>query len=734
MPPLYILSLCLMITISLVSADRIASFGPNLQDRTYSIAPNLSPPDLLVTTQGSTSLNDTLPPDLPSSRVTEALRFIQTTLYVPPTSLRLTDHLRSHHTNITHLHFRQVLDGLDIINANVNVNIGDNLTVLSYGSSLHTPSRPISPGGTEGNTSVQTIHTHIHPSHRWSSPSSSTSTPIMAVQALGQHLHRPLNASQLQERSMSASSSGHPQATSKDHVISGVPYALEPTVVRQAYLRTSSDQVVPVWQVILRTKEDWINAHLDRSQLHVLSLSNWVSDAQYRIIPLNSQDPFSSPGSLIHDPADLEASPLGWHQPGKTKKPRTDTIGNNVFSQEDWDGKGDVTGWEEKVRPDPGSSLSFDYPLPPPSTKPKDYIDASITNLFYWTNRMHDFLYKYGFTEEFGAFQEDNFGRFSDAKANDAVVAYAQDGGGSDNANFASPPDGQKGVLRVYLFHGGLSGWRDAALEVDIVIHEYTHGLSTRLTGGGSNADCLAWGEAAGMGEGWSDFIPILLQVTPESSPSQEVFMGVWVMGGGSSIQVGEGGGADSRPRRGIRKYPYSTLFSSNPTTYGYLNDPSWYGEVHSTGEIWCNILWEMAWALMGQGSHSSNLFDGPNLSSGNALALQLVIDGMKLQPCQPTFISARDAILQAEMSLKQGKHSCALWSAFSKRGLGPKASSNGPGKVIEDFSLPSACAPTIAQSKLRKRDDTHKSSWGRGWGLSGWRWPWQSRRLGLLG
>ena len=66
---------------------------------------------------------------------------------------------------------------------------------------------------------------------------------------------------------------------------------------------------------------------------------------------------------------------------------------------------------------------------------------------------------------------------------------------------------------------------RDGALENDIVVHENTHGISNRMTGGGTgrydmsdfcvsrsiadlrllNCSCLQTNEAAGMGEGWSD-------------------------------------------------------------------------------------------------------------------------------------------------------------------------------------------------------------------------------------
>ena len=48
------------------------------------------------------------------------------------------------------------------------------------------------------------------------------------------------------------------------------------------------------------------------------------------------------------------------------------------------------------------------------------------------------------------------------------------------------------------------SPMRDGALENDIVAHENTHGISNRLTGGGTGR-CLQTTEAGGMGEGWSD-------------------------------------------------------------------------------------------------------------------------------------------------------------------------------------------------------------------------------------
>ena len=65
-----------------------------------------------------------------------------------------------------------------------------------------------------------------------------------------------------------------------------------------------------------------------------------------------------------------------------------------------------------------------------------------------------------------------------------------------------TPPDGQNGRCRMYLWNTA-NPYRDGDLEAGIVIHELSHGLSTRLTGGPSNSGCLGWGESGGMGEGW---------------------------------------------------------------------------------------------------------------------------------------------------------------------------------------------------------------------------------------
>ena len=127
---------------------------------------------------------------------------------------------------------------------------------------------------------------------------------------------------------------------------------------------------------------------------------------------------------------------------------------------------------------------------------------ASVANLFYFNNIMHDFAYQLGFTEAAGNFQTNNFGR--GGTGNDPVRAEAQDGSGTNNANFATPPDGSSPRMQMFLFTRGtadLNDDRDASFDGDVVLHEYGHGISNRLVGGPANTSCLGGTQAGAMGE-----------------------------------------------------------------------------------------------------------------------------------------------------------------------------------------------------------------------------------------
>ncbi|KAJ1330487.1 hypothetical protein BSLG_010787 [Batrachochytrium salamandrivorans] len=91
-------------------------------------------------------------------------------------------------------------------------------------------------------------------------------------------------------------------------------------------------------------------------------------------------------------------------------------------------------------------------PTPPPQT-PR-YTVMGVINAFYAANMFHDITYQYGFTEQAGNFQMNNFNK--GGKGGDPVVIDIQRSKETDGAEFDST----------------------------ILIHELTHGLTSRLTGG----------------------------------------------------------------------------------------------------------------------------------------------------------------------------------------------------------------------------------------------------------
>ncbi len=201
---------------------------------------------------------------------------------------------------------------------------------------------------------------------------------------------------------------------------------------------------------------------------------------------------------------------------------------------------------------------------------------------------------------------------------------------------------------------------RDGSLDNGIISHEYTHGISTRLTGGAANAGCLV--NAEQMGEGWSDYLALMLTTNWSAAT---------VADGPNARPIGTYAISQAATGSGIRTYPYSTNLATDPWTYAMLATQTG-GEVHTIGEIWCSVIWDMTWNIIQGDGISGDIYHG---TAGNNIALQLVIEGMKYQPCSPGFLDARDAILKADSILYNYRHRCAIWNAFARRGMGKSAS-----------------------------------------------------------
>ena len=288
----------------------------------------------------------------------------------------------------------------------------------------------------------------------------------------------------------------------------------------------------------------------------IVQVVDFYNRASYKAIQIPQLVPTDG-FTVIQGVEDKVASPNGWNSDGTTTY--TTTQGNNV----------DVS--IGSYRPDAGSSLVFDSNWDATAAPNSDANKkTSATHLFYLINRMHDISYQYGFTEAAGNFQQKNYAK--GGKEGDRVKANDQSSQGMNNANFATPPDGQAGVMNMYLFDI-TNPHRDGTLDSIIPIHEFTHGISNRLTGGSRNGQCLQSSESGGMGEGWSDTLAVYLGQTATNTRAGNFPMGYYVLGQASN-------GA------GIRRYPYSTDLKTNPLTYSAFKKSS---EVHNVGEIWAS-------------------------------------------------------------------------------------------------------------------------------------------------
>jgi hypothetical protein len=485
------------------------------------------------------------------------------------------------------------------------------------------------------------------------------------------------------------------------------------------WLPMNRDSLRLCWDVVLmsRARSEMFRVLVDARTGEVLlrrSLTENISNASYQVFtnaspmpftagfptnlagpttvmglptPLTNQPPQVAGTLIVTSALDTNASPDGWLPDGTN----VTTSGNNVSAYLDVnaDGRADIPP------PQGTTNRVFDFPVDL-TQDPSSNSSAAVVNLFYWNNWMHDKLYDLGFTESAGNFQVNNFGR--GGIGGDPVDAEAQEGFNTgntyylDNASFSTPPDGSPGIMEMYVFTGPTPS-RDADFDTEVILHEYTHGLSNRRVGGGVGIDKNGHPQAGGLGEGWSDFYSLALLSQPGDSLSTPYPEGPYI----SYLLFGAGYDFNQNYYFGIRRYPYCTDTNIDPGTFKDI-DPNQASphtgvpinpvianlanEIHNQGEIWCAALWDAR----------ANLINQYGFTNGNQLILQLVTDGMNLTPANPTFTQARDGILQADLVDNNGVNHRQLWLAFAKRGLGSGASappSTTTVGVVESFSLP---------------------------------------------
>ncbi|TEB34010.1 hypothetical protein FA13DRAFT_1789786 [Coprinellus micaceus] len=414
-------------------------------------------------------------------------------------------------------------------------------------------------------------------------------------------------------------------------------YNGHPTTVEYLARPDGTAALTHVIQIQNADENTWYEAFVDAHSGELLSITDFSAEAAYRVLPIQKQDLPEGLELLTNPHGHRRLSPglalhLHWHDDDH-RVPAT-------------------TLSRTRARPPPlprsplpaRSSTTPTTPLPllpPPSTS-----TPLAPNAFYVINKLHDIAYRYGFTEAAFNFQNDNFGK--GGSGNDRVLMSVQDSSGTNNANFATPPDGQSGTCRMYIWTLTTPN-RDGSLNNDIIVHEMTHGITNRLTGGGT-ARCLQTTESRGMGEGWSD---ALAEWTEQKSADIKDF----VLAPYVTNNV-----------KGIRAYPYSTSATTNPLRYSNVRGNT---AVHSIGTIWANVLHQVYAALVAQYGWSPAAFTNPSGAEGNIVFAHLFFDSLAIQPCNPTFTTGP----------------CLIWKAFASRGVGVNAAN-----YVDNFDVPAGC------------------------------------------
>ncbi|WNC67355.1 M36 family metallopeptidase [Thalassotalea nanhaiensis] len=212
-----------------------------------------------------------------------------------------------------------------------------------------------------------------------------------------------------------------------------------------------------------------------------------------------------------------------------------------------------------------------------------------------------------------------------------------------------------------------------SAFDAGIVAHEWAHFLTNRLIHNGWGL--MQW-QGASLGEGWSDFVAMMLQLkeSDRNILGNEMFQGDFPM----STFVGRNLVGNIAFKEGIRRFPYSTDMNVNPLTLGHIafsaETPPGVGayhqaqyipnnEVHNAGEVWAAALWNVYIAL--HNNRTDLTFD-----MVEKRMQEYLVASLKVTNYWPTFTEARDALLAVTAATDEQDFKIML-EAFARRGFG---------------------------------------------------------------
>lgn len=593
-----------------------------------------------------------------------ALAYLKSYHGIRAENVELTDVSASRNTGVSYVYARQTVDGLALLNGRANVNIKNGKVISS--SQTFVP--------------IQQLRRTVRSSQRGLTARTDQDASVKkALETLGKHLGAGVDEGSLNKIRISASATGDSRNTDR-LTIEDIPTSIAVDGVataQQLIMRTPDGSLAHVWEIALKqTDHRWI-ARINTATGRIESLTdqllrsgNYVrrdpvatdedeetsgsakssqsstlqKRLSYQAIAITHQDPRDGFDFIVNP--ETSASPDGWVH-------STNTSGNNALVFKDVE-------TNVAVETSPGVFAYYHDAAASPSTPSN--LGAAMTAAFYVVNSLHDISYIYGFTEGTFNFQDNNYGR--GGQANDRITVSVQDSHDTDNADFYAPPDGQHGEMRLFLFTKSRPD-RDSALDNSMVSRLFAKGMASRLTGGGS-ASCFQSQTSSGLLEGWADAVADWLEQTESVS---DFTLGSYL----------------ENNTFGVRYYPYSRDRTVNPLTFTD-GPPSQAPEY--IGEVWANMLHNVLAALVDNLGWSNTALVDSTGNLGNVVYMHLLVDGLSIQPCEPTFITARDAIIQADQVRYGGANFCILWRAFAARGLGFGAQEDN----VNEYSIPPGC------------------------------------------
>ena len=143
-----------------------------------------------------------------------------------------------------------------------------------------------------------------------------------------------------------------------------------------------------------------------------------------------------------------------------------------------------------------------------------------------------------------------------------------------------------------------------------------------------------------------------------------------------------------------VNTYNYSVIGTTN------------YRETHSIGEVWTTVLWDLNWQFIYRNGFNADFLGS---TGGNNQFLRLVLQGCKLQTCNPGFLDGRDAILRADSLLNGASNSGLIWTMFARRGMGFSANQGirlvaagtpnglpGTAGIVAAYDMPPGSSPVV--------------------------------------